>query len=213
MLIGTPWYDSFSHPYVLSGFSSVYELYPKYHIALGTAEGGQVHVNRNVIVKIAYDQKVDYLLFIDTDMMWLPEHIDKLVKSGKDVIGGLCTTRKPPKKFCVYENDGNGRCKPITEVPNVPFRCWAIGTGFLLLSKSVVTRVWDERYKQGYPFDMIPHGLSNNKSSTESSFLGEDISFSWRLRKLGIDIWCDPSVRVGHEGRIVYGEPDKEEHE
>jgi len=212
ILIGTPHYKGFSHQYVLSAFSSVYELYPKYHIALGTAEGGQIHINRNVIFKTAYDEKVDYLLYIDTDMMWLPEHIEEMVKFDKDVVGGLCTTRKRPQKYCVYESDGKGRCHPITEAPKVPFKCFAIGSGFLLLKRSVITRMWEHKAKYGYPFDPVPHGLLSSKSNIESDFLGEDISFSARLRKAGFDIWCHPNVKPGHVGEIVMGvAEDKDE--
>ena len=208
VLIGTPYYQGFTDKYVLSSFASIYDLYPKYHIALSVSEGGQVHINRNVIIKSAYENKADYLMFIDTDMMWLPEYIEKLVRSNKDVIGGLCTTRRRPQKVCVYENDGNGRCRPMQDVPNVPFRCWAIGTGFLLLSSAVVRRVWNEKARIGYPFDPIPHNLPYAKANIDSAYLGEDISFCQRLRRLEIDIWCDPSVKPGHVGELVYGKEE-----
>lgn len=210
VLIGTPWYGGFTHQYVMSSFNSIYELYPKYHLALTTSEGGQVHINRNVIFKEAYKLKVPYLLFIDTDMMWLPEHIDKLVRFDKDVVGGLCTTRRRPQKPCVYENDGNGRARPITTVPDTPFRCWAIGTGFLLLRREVIARVWDLKARDGYPFDPMPHGLPYAKANIESAYLGEDISFCARLRKQGFEIWCHPDVRPGHVGEIVLGVAEKE---
>ena len=210
VLIGTPWYGGFTHQYVLSAFSSIYDLYPKYHIALATSEGGQVHINRNVIFKQAYDLKVPYLLFIDTDMMWLPEHIDKMVKFDKDVVSGLCTTRRRPQKYCVYMSDGNGRCRPISNPPTVPFKCFATGAGFLLLKRSVIAKMWEHKAKYGYPFDPVPHGLVASKSSIESAYLGEDISFSSRLRKAGFDIWCHPDVLPGHVGEIVLGKEENE---
>ena len=214
IMIGTPYYKGFEGRYVLSLAQTIYDLYPKYRVALATAEGGQIHVNRNKIWEIAYKNKADFLLYVDTDMIWETAYVEKLIDSGKDVIGGLATTRKSsketPQRICVYENDGTGRCKPIKEVPNVPFRCWAIGAAFLLLSKNIVRQVWEEKHKHGYPFDPIQHYVAEGKSNITSDYLGEDISFCWRLRKLGIDIWCDPSVRPGHIGELVYGIPDKE---
>ena len=217
IMIGTPYYANVAGKFALSLAQTVYDLYPKYRVALATAESSQVHINRNIIVRTAYEQKADYLIFIDSDMVWLTTYIEKLIKSGKDVIGGLCTTRKvrktkdgsPYTPLCVYESDGAGRCRPIAEIPKVPFRCFAIGAGFLLLTKSIVRRLWDDRYKNGYPFDLIAHGLSSDKMTVESIYLGEDISFSWRLRKMGVDIWCEPSVRPGHVGESVYGVTDE----
>jgi len=210
ILIGTPYYEQFSHQYVLSAFTSINELFPKYHLALSTAESSQIHINRNIIWKSAYDHKVDYLLYIDTDMMWRPDHITRLIESGKDIIGGLCTTRKKPPefKYCVYENDGNGRCHPVSEVPNFPFKCWAIGTGFLLITQKVIKKMWDDRWKEGYPFDLMPHGLAYGKANIESMYLGEDISFCRRVHRQEIDIWCDPSVLPGHVGELVFGKDE-----
>lgn len=210
VLIGTPHYSGFTLQYVLSGFASVYELYPQYRIALATAESAQIQVNRNRIIEIAYDNKVDYLLFIDTDMMWLPAHIVKLVESGKEIIGGLCTNRKPNKAFCVYESDGTGLCRSIKQVPEVPFRTFAIGAAFLLLRKRVFRKMWDDRWREGFPFDLIPHG-KGSRANVASIYSGEDISFCQRARKQKFDIWCDPSVRPGHVGQRVYGAPEPEE--
>ena len=215
VFIGTPYYRGFSQQYVMSMVNTVYELSSKYQVGLVTSQGGQVHVNRNVIFKYAYDYKVPYLLFIDTDMAWLPEHVEKLVAFNKDVVTGLCTTRKKSPvsgkyHYCVYDSDGMGRCTPISRVPDVPFRCFGTGAGFLLIRRAVIVRLWDEKTKHGYPFDMIPHRLSADKSQVQSSYLGEDISFCARLRKLGIDIWCHPDVRPGHVGELVAGAPEKE---
>ena len=33
--------------------------------------------------------------------------------------------------------------------------------------------------------------------------MGEDLSFCWRARQCGYDIWCDPSLVCGHVGYTV----------
>ena len=208
VLIGTPYYGGFTHEFVISSYASLHDLQDTYHIAMATAESAQVHLNRNIICKSAYDNNADYLLFIDTDMYWMPSHIDTLIRFGRDVVGGLCTTRKTPQKNCVYENDGRGMCRSMTEIPKVPFKCFAIGTGFLLLSRMVVRTMWDNRHKDGYPFDPIPHGMSESECNALSAYRGTDISFCQRLRKRNIDIWCHPDVKVGHVGKMVYGRKD-----
>jgi len=210
VMIGTPHNRIFTPEYVLSYSQTLLDLMGKYDMGLSVAESAQIFLNRNIIVSHAVEHKVDYLIFVDTDMMWIPAHIEKLIDSNKDVIGGLCTTRKPPFRNCVYESDDGGGVRSIKETPMVPFRCFAIGSGFLLLRKSVITRIWDERYKHGYPFDPIVHNTSYEKSNTLTSFFGEDISFSARLRKMNIDIWCHPDVRVGHMGSLFCGVKEDE---
>lgn len=217
VLIGTPYYQNFSGKYVMSLTQSMLSLYDKYNIRLATAESSQVHINRNNIWHIAYDARTPYLLYIDTDMVWKPSNIERLVESGKDVISGLCTTRKhaPNGKYhyCVYENDGAGLNRPMLSTPKVPFRCWATGAAFMLIRRPIIARMWDEKVKHGYPFDLMPHGLSPDKSHIESAYLGEDISFCARLRKLGIDIWCDPDVKPKHIGEALIGAADDENEE
>ena len=217
ILVATPFYETFKGQYVLSLTQSMLDLYDKYDIRLATVESSQVHVNRNGLWRIAYDTKVPYLLFIDTDMLWKPQHIERLVEFDKDVVSGLCTTRKQAPSgryhYCVYETDGTGRCRPMGSTPKVPFRCWAVGAGFMLIRRSVIVRMWEEKVKHGYPFDLMPHGLSPDKSHIESAFLGEDISFCARLRKLGIDIWCHPDVKPKHIGEVIIGAVDEEDEE
>jgi hypothetical protein len=210
VMIGTPHNGIFSPEYVQSYSQTVFTMMDRYDMGISTSESAQIHLNRNNIISEAYNHKADYLIFIDTDMMWESKHIEKLINFNKDVVGGICTTRKKPFAYCVYDSDGKGGIQSIKRIPKVPFRCFAIGTGFLLLRKSVITRLWDERAKHGYPFDPIPHGMTPSQTKVLTSVFGEDISFCCRLRKLGIDIWCEPSVRPGHVGSSLYGVGDDE---
>ena len=36
--------------------------------------------------------------------------------------------------------------------------------------------------------------------------LGEDVSLNWRLRQMGVKMWCDSRVKVGHVGWVVFDE-------
>ena len=40
----------------------------------------------------------------------------------------------------------------------------------------------------------VEHGL----------LVGEDVMFFNDIRKLGYDVWCDPSLKLGHIGSKVY---------
>lgn len=209
ILIGTAHNRIFSPEYVRSLSDTYINLVNKYDIFLSLAESAQIHLNRNIIFRNAYEGKADWLLYIDTDMVWLPIDITTLVEFDKELCVGLCTTRKIPIRFCVYENNGHGEARPFKQIPDIPFRCFAAGTGFMLIKGSLVKRMWDNRFKDGYPFDPIPHGLSRSKTNVDSAYMGTDISFCQRVRKLGIDIWCHPDVKIGHVGATIAGVEDE----
>jgi len=33
---------------------------------------------------------------------------------------------------------------------------------------------------------------------------GEDIFFCYKLRDAGVEVWCDPTIQIGHIGTHVY---------
>ena len=47
--------------------------------------------------------------------------------------------------------------------------------------------------KFGYPFSPVMG-------------LGEDLSFCWRVQQLGIPMYCDSRVKVGHAGILTVSE-------
>ena len=42
---------------------------------------------------------------------------------------------------------------------------------------------------------------------TPTEYYGEDLAFCWRVKNMGREIWCEPTVRPGHIAhRPVYAE-------
>ena len=35
-----------------------------------------------------------------------------------------------------------------------------------------------------------------------TDYYGEDLAFCWRVKQLGYEIWCEPTVRVGHIAHV-----------
>jgi len=128
----------------------------------------------------------DYLLFVDQDIIVPKNVIKKLLSCGKDVVTGLCFTRK--------EKDGEVRTIPVAFVDYGDGRVThlsmeeafkdqivelkAMGFGCALISRKVLEKV-DIDYDSS---------LKN----------GEDIQFSVRLNELGIKMFVDTSVKCKH---------------
>jgi glycosyltransferase involved in cell wall biosynthesis len=154
---------------------------------------------------IMRDARGDYLLFIDSDMAWQPPDIARLIKSGKDIIGGLYYKRRFPYGPVVYGHDGLTH-KQIEKVPERLFRCDGVGTGFLLISRKIINKFKEPELVAdwGFPFDPLK---SLQSGDAASYYNGEDLSFCLKARHLKLDIWCDPETLVGHVGTQVMKGP------
>jgi glycosyltransferase involved in cell wall biosynthesis len=196
--IGTPHANNFTAEYVI-GLAATLVQAP-YPIEVRHNEGSFIYFNRNLIFNRA---EGDYLMFIDADMVFQPYQIWKLVESGKDIIGGLYYSRRKPYGPTVFY-DVEGVFREVDPIPQEPFLCDGLGTGFMLISRKVIDCFKNETLPRewGLPFDPLL-----NEVGCEGSMLdGEDLSFCKKARHLGFEVWCDPTVIVGHVGKqIVWG--------
>lgn len=163
--------------------------------------------SRNQIAKAALEQGYDRVMYIDSDMQFSPDLLLKLneqLDSGLDYVSALCFMRMTPTKPCIYKNVTYGKndfgiyhtCDPILSYPkNQLFEVEASGFGAVMMNTEVIRKV-TENY--GMPFSPMMG-------------FGEDISFCWKVGQLGIKMYCDSRIKVGHIGTYVYGEEDYDE--
>lgn len=155
-----------------------------------------VYDSRNLLAGEAVSQGYDRILFLDSDMVFQPDLLIRLSKDmdeGRDYVCGLFFRRKPPYKPVIYKDlhyhrDGlklDMKLEPYLDYPqNEIFEVAGSGFGAVMMTTELVNKVGD---KFGYPF------------SPEMGF-GEDLSFCWRVKQLGIPMYCDSRVKVGHVG-------------
>ncbi len=141
------------------------------------AKGCYVARNRNEIVRQAQEYKVSHLMFIDTDMAFENEGINKLLAQDKDIIGGMYNKRRLPLENIVHQY------KDQTET----FKTDWIPTGFMLIKMSVFDKV------KGPWFE----------SNSETGW-AEDKYFCELAAKQGIETYCDPTIKLKHIGNYPY---------
>ena len=218
LAIGTPHTRSFTPEYVGSlahTFGALQNV--AFNIGLYMNESCYVHMNRNIISEKAHLYRDDFLLFIDTDMQWVAEDIMTLVKLNNEksengvfpcVSTGVYYKRTAPITSTIYKyHEGKG-LYPVTDFPEHAFRCDACGTGFMLINRATIQRVYDNINEYGLPFDF--HLATNPEQKTRefrTRLAGEDISFCAVLRDLGIPIWVAPSVNLIHIGAMKVSQP------
>jgi hypothetical protein len=151
---------------------------------------------RNDLVKIAYESKVDSMIFIDADMEWNPQWVIDLVNRGEDVVGG--TARKKTDDAELYA------CKVLdtTIHDNGLIKCAGIGTGFLKLSAMAIAALWES--SESYNTERGECRMVFDVRVFDGELWSEDIIMCTKLNQAGLDVWLDPNMTCNHMGTKKY---------
>lgn len=159
--------------------------------------GSLVYDSRNNLAKHALSMKADYILWLDSDMMFEPDILEKMMakmqEKNLDILSGIYYRRRHPfspvllKKLSVDENNfatyENYNSYPEDDI----FEVEGIGFGCVLMSSDVLFDV-AAQFKDWFS----PLGR-----------VGEDLSFCWRARQCGYKIFADPEIQLGHCGSQI----------
>jgi hypothetical protein len=169
-------------------------------LSLLNRRSSMIPKNRQELVQDAQKHDCTHILFIDSDQVFPPSIIHRLVQWDKAVIAcniatkaqgnSIPTARKAPKPgewwggHVIYSNGKKGI-----------ERVWRIGAGVIMMKMGV--------------FDDLPLPWFNNEWRGEpvNDFCGEDWFFCELMDKKGIPIWIDHglSLEIGHVGKWIYG--------
>lgn len=184
--IGIPCYDSMKVSTALSLVAAVKTL--DCEIVLNAQRGPYMHWNRDQCLRNALEEGCSHLMFIDTDMVFPPDGISRLLALDKDVVGGGYNTKEVPSKATVKIADEDGvLLDGEVALPQEPFRCWAVATGFMLINLGRV----------------VEAGLQEPWFVAERP-IGEDFYFCRLCADAGLEIWCDPTIPLQHLGDFAY---------
>lgn len=168
-----------------------------------------VYDARNSLARKAVVEKYDRVLWLDSDMRFEPDLLEKLSadleETGADMVSAFYTTRKDRIKPVIYSKCGyvtvkGNEVRPIAQTyydypKDSLFEVEAVGFGGVLMKAPLLEEVGK---KYGLPFAPILG-------------FGEDLSFCLRVRELGKKIYCDSRIKMGHIGGHIYTEDDLEE--
>jgi len=155
---------------------------------------------RNEIVKIAYGAEADMLVFVDADMSWSPSAFLKVVQAEQDVIAITYPRKSDEPRFEVNFDLNN------LELNGDLLKVRSVGTGFLKLSKTVLTGLWEnspEVLFRGRVLKNIFEYATPKPDTTDDSalvFMSEDIHLCAKIQALGFGIWVDTTATCQHYG-------------
>lgn len=159
--------------------------------------GSLVYNSRTHLANIALSEGYTHIMWIDSDMTFPPDTLNRLIEDDKDIVTCICYGRHFPFNPCAYKKvrKGNRHKKgikvPIDIADSMPelFTVDGCGSAMMLVKTDVYKKVL-EKYGEWY----------------EPKWnLGEDLAFTERLKGVGIPVWCDSTIPIGHIGQIVCG--------
>lgn len=158
--------------------------------------GSLIYTSRNEIAKRALTEGADLVMWFDSDMIFNPDTMIRLLKhidDGRDIVTGIYYRRTIPftpvafSKMDIDEKEQKSFYEEYDEIPGEPFEVAACGFGCVLMRTEIFTAVFS---KFGNMFSPIGN-------------IGEDIAFCWRARECGYKILADPTIPLGHVGHNV----------
>lgn len=163
---------------------------------IGFEIGSLVYNARNNLARQAVKEEADYVLWLDSDMVFGPDLLQRMLKVVQenkiDFLTAVCFRRKPPYTPCLFdrlEKVSNGASyTALLSVPEGRFKVGGCGFAGVLMSIDVIMDVAAKF--GGRMFDPIEG-------------MGEDVSFCWKARQCGYDIWADSDITLGHVGQMV----------
>lgn len=184
--IGLPMLFPFIHFKFFNSFMMLKK--PTNHLTI-SLPGSLTSLARNSIVDLAIENNCTHIMFLDTDMTFPANTIEKLINHDKDIVGGLYFERYHPYKPAVFwkDTDGDYALKDIPQ--NKLVECDAIGTGCLLIK----TSVFEKLEKPYFEYRLGKYGTFN-----DNKFFSEDIVFCETCKSKGMTIYCDTSIKCGH---------------
>lgn len=157
-------------------------------------QGSLIYDSRNKLAHQAIASGADYVLWLDSDMVFAPDTLTRLLehlRNGKDIISGVYFRRTLPYTPVIFKELTPERDTGYDDYPdNDVFTVAGAGFGCIAMKTEV----------------LIKMALCEGNWFTPEGKYGEDLSFCLRAKRCGYDIWCDSKIKCGHIGHAIITE-------
>ena len=159
------------------------------------SESSLVYYSRNELASMAIKEKSDYILWLDSDMIFPRTLLLDLMDAikGRDFVSGIYYRRRPPFGPVLYKTIKMGILpeenvsESYDEIPDGIFEIAAAGFGCVLMKTELMETVF-QKYQRG--FDPLPG-------------YGEDISLCIRAKNCGYKLHAASHIRLGHVAQTI----------
>ena len=181
---------------------------------------------RNILAARFLESGATHLLFIDADIGFSPDAVFRLLDSKKEVV-----TAVYPKKALNWDQIkaklDAGETEPVyqmgldfniniatqsSQVTDGLVQVLDSATGFMLIQRSVLTRMYEHYRQELYCVnDILGQSTKDYVAlfacmidESNKRFLSEDYSFCRRWQRLGGEIWADIASPLAHIGTGIF---------
>jgi glycosyltransferase involved in cell wall biosynthesis len=155
-------------------------------LTLNHRESSMLTMNRNRLVDQSMEKNVDYILFMDSDMIFPKDALLRLLAHKKDIVGCVYRRRSPP-----FDSMGDITATPEDIEKGNLVEAQRLPGGFVLISSWVF---------RGLPWPWY-HERYNMK---DKAALSEDYCFCDLARENGFKLYCDLGLSkdLAHIGEL-----------
>jgi GT2 family glycosyltransferase len=156
-------------------------------------------------------QKAPWLLMCDTDMVFAPDALTRLIEAAspdnRPLLGALCWSQNDgaaepfPTMYDLAEKDGGELAftRPAFWVKGAVRKVSATGAAFLLMHRSALDAVKASSNDPAAPW------FRESAVGAPLSLMGEDMTFCLRAGAAGIPVHVHTGVQVGHMKPVMLG--------
>jgi GT2 family glycosyltransferase len=155
---------------------------------------------RNRVTEKFLASDCDYLWFVDTDIIFKPGALNRLLEHDKDIVSGRYDLVMETSNWdwytraCAFKWADPAMLRGLVPLdPKVRTgldKVGACGAGFILIKRHVFEEMVDGPIAEG------------NWWGEWNSEMGEDVSFCKRATEAGFDIWFDWDLKVLHQKTV-----------
>lgn len=139
------------------------------------------------------------IIFIDHDMVWKPEDLEKILKSKEDIVSGFYK-KNNIDLYNRHELCAQIKNKWLTEDDikdeKKLIKLDGVGFGFIAINFEVFKKI---------SFPWFESFTVFNKEVNEFYGIGEDVYFCEKAKSYGYKIYGDPTIKLGHEKTKILG--------
>lgn len=180
--IGIPYYLTVTAETMYAVLAGLLSLGEDVRPSVSMVGGGCIDENRERIIDEALAQGSTRLLFIDSDITFAYDAMTRILQHAHPIIGGTYNYKRLPLQSVAQQ----------LEDPNSqqPTRCAVLPSGFMSLHLPTLVKILPR------PWFWYDH--------QQGKVVGEDVMFCRNARRAGLELWCDPTIQLGHVGTYVY---------
>jgi len=184
-----------NYTYCMVNMVSYHTLNTTDAISLKIMQGTIIQNQRADLCLDAMREGCSHILFIDSDMTFPQDMVQRLLKHDVDIVAANCARRRMPTGPTAQNYDENGvRQLVYTMLDSTGLEeVGSIGTGIMLIKKEVFQNMSEPWFDM--PWQVVKRG-----------YMGEDVFFCKKAQELGFKVYIDHDVskEIGHIGTFEF---------